>query len=273
MNKIIVTPAGRKRYLEVLYLNLLKCKDEFDKWVIWVNSDNIDDINYMISLSENNDFIELQHCDIPVDPNGSHTSTICTFFRKCIDEDSVYLRLDDDVVYIHKGSIKDLFEFRINNDEYFLVFGNILNNAIISHLYQNQDIIPKYPSVSYDCLDYYGWNDPNFALNLHNIFFQKYQDNKITEFFIKDHILSNFDRCSINAISWTGRSFKSFDGIVGPAEEIWLSNTKPMEINKPCVIFGNSLFSHYAFSPQRDLIDKTETLSKYLKISTEYNLL
>jgi hypothetical protein len=44
-----------------------------------------------------------------------------------------------------------------------------------------------------------------------------------------------------------------------------------MEINKPCVIFGNSLFSHYAFSPQRDVIDKTETLSKYLKISTEYN--
>lgn len=266
MKKIIVTPAGRKRYLEILHLNLHKCKDEFDKWVIWVNTTNHEDIEFIETLNKNYDYIELQYSEIPIDPNGSHTATICGFFKKCVDEDSVYLRLDDDVVYIHKNSIKDLFEFRIFNEHYFLVFGNILNNAIITNLYQKKGIITHLPSVNYDCLDENGWKNPNFSLALHNYFFLKKSENKIEDFFIHNHELSDFERCSINCISWLGKKFKEFNGEVGVSEETWLSSDKPKELNLPNIIFGKSLFNHYAFAPQRTFLDTTNVLETYKNI-------
>jgi hypothetical protein len=266
MKKIIVTPAGRKRYLEVLYKNLQKCRDEFDEWVIWVNTDNDVDINYIQELNKVCDYIKLQYSEIPVDPNGSHTATICKFFKKCIDEDSVYLRLDDDVVFIEKESIKKLFDFRIKNEQYFLVFGNILNNALITNLYQQRNILKNLPLVTYNCEDEYGWRNGYFASDLHNIFLNKAVENKVSDFFIDNWELSNFERCSINVISWLGKTFKKFNGEVGNAEEIWLSSDKPKELNMPNIIFGNSLFSHYAFSPQRPILQQTNILERYLKL-------
>lgn len=37
MKRIIVTPAGRERYLEVLLNNMIKCKDEFNEWHLWID--------------------------------------------------------------------------------------------------------------------------------------------------------------------------------------------------------------------------------------------
>jgi hypothetical protein len=266
MKKIIVTPAGRKRYLEILLKNLNKCRDEFDEWIIWVNTDNKEDIDYIEELPKLYDYINLQYSEIPVDPNGSHTATICKFFKKCIDEDSVYLRLDDDVVFIEKDSIKKLFDFRIENEQYFLVFGNILNNALITNLYQQRNILTNLPPVTYNCEDENGWRSGNFAIDLHNIFLSKASENKAQDFFMDNWELSNFERCSINAISWLGKTFKTFNGEVGDAEEIWLSSDKPKELNMPNIIFGESLFSHYAFSPQRPILQKTNILERYLKL-------
>lgn len=266
MNRIIVTPAGRSRYLKVLYKNLLKCRNEFTKWIIWLNTTNDEDIKYIQELEHNNDFIEIEYCNYPVDPNGSHTATICTFFKNCIDENSVYLRLDDDIVFIKPGSIKKIFDFRIDNPDYFLVFGNILNNSLVTYLYQKKGLLSNFPKVSYLCEDYYGWQSSDFALSLHRYFLEVIESNQIDIFEIDNHVLSNYERCSINAISWTGKMFKEFDGVVSPDEEVWLSSTKPCQINKKCIIFGDSLFVHYAFAPQRNLIDSTDLLSKYEKI-------
>jgi len=266
MKRIVVTPAGRKKYLEILKNNLDKCREEFDQWIIWVNTDNADDIKYMEEISETNDYIKLHFLDSRVDPNGSHTSTICKFFKDYTDTESAYLRLDDDIVYIEKGSIKDLFDFRISNEEYFLVFGNILNNSIVTSLYQKKGILQNFPKVSYDCLDKNGWESGEFAKNLHNFFIEKKIKNELSDFFIDNWVLSNFERCSINSISWLGKTFNGFKGIVDEAEETWLSSEKPMLLNMPNIIFGKSIFVHYAFSPQRRFLENTDILEKYKSI-------
>lgn len=44
MKRIVIIPAGRKRYLEIL-LNYLKFyKDEYDRLDIWLNTNNKEDI-------------------------------------------------------------------------------------------------------------------------------------------------------------------------------------------------------------------------------------
>ena len=62
-------------------------------------------------------------------------------------------------------------------------------------------------------------------------------------------------------ISWLGRDFARFAGTVGEDEEMWLSQEKPAESGRPCVIYGEALFVHFAFYTQRPLL---ETHSTYL---------
>jgi hypothetical protein len=68
-------------------------------------------------------------------------------------------------------------------------------------------------------------------------------------------------------ISWLGKEFKKFNGDVGLDEEEWLSCDKPKQIQMPNIIFGDSLFVHYAFFTQRQYLDNTNILETYKKIS------
>jgi hypothetical protein len=76
-------------------------------------------------------------------------------------------------------------------------------------------------------------------------------------------ILTQYERVSINCISWRGEEFKLFDGNVGRDEEAWLSVEKPKEIQRPNCIFGEFVCVHYAFHTQRERIDSTDILSQY----------
>lgn len=263
MKRIIVTPAGRKRYLEILFNHLKNLKNEFDEWILWVNTENVDDILFMEKLENENKFIKLQRTKIGV--RGSQT--IYHFFNECIDENSVYIRLDDDIVYVKPNSLKNLFDFRIKNPNYFLVYGNIVNNAILSHLHQRNGTFTNEIKFGYHCTDHNGWNNPIALESIHRKFFELYKNNQLSNFSINNWILSDYERCSINVISWLGNEFKKFNGEVGVDEENWLSCDKPRELNIPNIIFGDSLFVHYAFFTQREYIDNTNILELYKHIS------
>lgn len=263
MKKIIVTPAGRQRYLEVLLQNLLNNKNEFDIWELWVNTTDQNDIKYMRLIEKEHNFIRLKYSSIPINGNLS----IYNFFKDCIDINSVYLRLDDDIVYCHPGSINNMFESRINDESPFLYYGNIVNNSIITHLHQRMKIMPITKIAQYNCMDSVGWKDPMFAQEVHNNFFNKEKENSLDSYYINDWLLYDYSRVSINVISWLGKTFAEFDGIVGHDEELWLSVDKPKSINKPNIIKGNTLFVHYSFYTQRPYLDTTNILEKYKLLS------
>jgi len=263
MKRILVTPAGRKKYLEILFNHLKNLKNEFDEWTLWVNTENTDDIQYMEKLESENEFIKLQRTKIGVKGN----ETIFHFFKECVDENSVYIRLDDDIVYVKPNSLNNLFDFRINNPNYFLVYGNIVNNAILSHLHQKRGTLTNEVKFGYHCADHNGWNNPIAAESIHRKFFELNKNNHLTDFSINNCILKDYERCSINVISWIGSEFKKFDGNVGIDEENWLSCDKPSELQMPNIIFGECLFVHYAFFTQRKHIDNTDILESYKHIS------
>lgn len=266
MKRILTTPAGRKRYLELLFNHLKNQKNEFDEWILWMNTNVQEDLDYMKKLSDENEWVKLQ----PSKMDQFTSYNIHHFFHEAIDENAVYIRLDDDVIYIHPGSLTKLFNFRISNPEYFLVYGNILNNALTSHLHQRRGVLPDYPKLGYMCTDENGWNNPHVTETIHREFFKSYNNGEINKFFIDNWLLHYYERCSINVISWLGKTFKEFNGQVGNDEEQWLSVDKPIQIQKPNIIFGEGLFIHYAFFTQRNHIDSTDILNIYKIISEKY---
>jgi len=259
---VVVTPAGRKRYLNLLIPQILELNDIVDEYRLWVNTNIDEDIEYMEKYSKMYpDFIKLEYLTVPYDGSFS----IHSFFKNCVDPKTIYVRFDDDIVLIDdKEAFINFIKFRIDNPQYFLVYGNILNNAIITYIHQRLGNFDDKKLVGYKCMDDVGWKDAGFTVDLHKQIL-KNTDNLSTYHFDK-WILNQFERVSINCLCWLGSEFALFNGEVGKDEEQWLACDKPKSINKMNVIYGKFVCVHYAFYIQRDVVDKTDILDEYSRL-------
>ena len=264
---IVVTPAGRKKYLQVLFKYILQLKPVITEYRLWINTEDQDDIEYMKKFqSENDDFVRLEYLPPGIKVDG--IKTIHHFFRNCCQENTVYVRFDDDIVCMQGiDEFTNYLKFRINHPEYFLVYANIINNAILSHIHQRNGFFDLTRGISgYECMDKTGWNNGEFAKNIHNQVINNNCDLSIYK--INNRVLYYFERVSINVVSWLGEEFARFNGRVGWDEEDYISCTKPKEINKFNIIYGGFVCVHYAFYTQRNIIDKDPLiLEAYIKKS------
>ncbi len=271
---VAVTPAGRKRYLSLLIPQLIKYNDAgvLDEYLLWVNTDNQDDINYMKEVAANNSFIKLRY--LPDGVNYDGNKTIRHFFGECIEDQTVYVRFDDDVVVVDDvEAFKKFLLFRIDNPEYFLVYANILNNAIISHILQRfKKLDCKVGIAGYNAMDLVGWKSGEFALNIHDqVFCALKKDKSLSSFrFGGEWFLHECERVSINCVSWLGREFRlCCNGEVGEEEEYELACEMPKRLDKCNTIFGGYCCVHYAFGDQRSHLDSMELDKKYQDIMKE----
>jgi len=263
---IAVTPAGRRRYMELLFPQLLAYHRAgvLDEYHFWVNTVDIEDIRWMIEKNaEYPEFVKLIQSKVPY--NGS--SSIYNFFTNCIEDNTIYVRYDDDVVLIDTvDSFKSFIDFRINNPEYFLIYPTILNNAVITHILQrNGKLSNSYGHAGYSCCDEIGWSNPEFAKNLHNDILEKLNSGKTLDYFhMENWILYWKERVSINGLCWIGSDFRNIcNGIVGNDEEKELSVDMPIRYNKINCIYGGYCTVHYSFFTQRSLLDGEGFLEKY----------
>lgn len=265
---VVVTPAGRKEYLELLIPQILKLKPVVDEYRLWVNTKNQNDIEYMETVKDD-EFIKLEYHSNENIINGN--LSICKFFKNCCDPNTVYVRFDDDIIFVDNlENFKNFLKFRIENEKYFLVYGNILNNCVISHIHQRLGNFPEFNNMyaEYFCTGENGWKNPIFAEKLHKYILC--HDNLDDFRFNKIWNLFGFDRVSINCISWLGSEFLKFNGEVGMDEEQWLSVDKPKEINKLNCIYGNFICIHYAFFTQREYLNSINLLDDYKQKLTQF---
>lgn len=265
---IVCIPAGRKRYLEILIRYLYKYREVIDEIRFWVNTTNLDDIEYMVQL--HNGTPELFKIDLlppNIKVNGNYT--VCHFFKNCTEPNTIYVRFDDDIVELDTlESFIKFLDFRIDHPEYFIVYANILNNTILTHVHQRLGNFALDDGiVRYDPLDKLGWVDPKFAELLHRQILEK---SDLSSFRIS-HPWINFDyqRISINCFSWFGEEFAKFNGEVHEEDELWLSTYKPYEIKKLNIVYGGFVCVHYAYGNQREYLDTTDILNQYILRTNE----
>lgn len=258
----VVCPAGRKRYLELLIPQVLGYGHVVDEFRMWVNTKDQGDIEYIQHMSDIHPKIT---CEYHVKEYGiMNNTTICHFFKNTIDTNTIYVRFDDDIVLIDSlENFKKFLDFRIDNPEYFLVFANILNNAVTSHLHQRAGSIEYDKIINYSSICEVGLRDPKLAEKIHTTILDAGCD--LSSFkSLSDWICMYYERVSINCISWFGKEFIHFHGHVGDDEELWLTTVKPKELQRPNVIYHGYNIVHYAFGgSQRDYLDTTNILGRY----------
>jgi hypothetical protein len=258
---VSVTPAGRKRYIEVLHKYLINCKHIIDNHIWWINTDNQEDIEYIQSLVQQfPKFYSLKF--LPDHPNYKFNNmNIHKFFDDCKDENTVYVRFDDDIVFIETEKLEDFLRFRINNPQYFIVYANIINNNFCSYIHQRLGAIGAGEFQDFNelpLLEYVFENDtltqPNYTLINFQAFFKKISQNALSDYKFPKWVFHQYERCSINCISWLGSEFAKFDH-VGIDEEPWLSSYKPRERFMKNCVYGNFIVVHYSYGSNRERID------------------
>jgi hypothetical protein len=278
---VAVTPAGRSHYLEILSKYIFKNQHIIDRWDLWVNTDNEFDINYLNNLKEKYpSFINLIQSDFSYNTWGHVNLNISPFWGKAIDEDTIYIRFDDDVVYIADKTIENIVDFRISNPQYLFIYPFIINNIHHSRNLQDRNLVSKHLGLvrneeellGHGIYDPVGLYSTEFARELHNTFFKHHHENTLQDLMVDKPIVWKYgSQISINCICWFGSFMKTItplqDGNWPVDEENYLTTQAPEILNMPLVTIPNTLVSHFLFGPQRSNDDMKDILQEYYKIA------
>ncbi|REK10760.1 MAG: hypothetical protein DWQ37_15045 [Planctomycetota bacterium] len=271
MRVISVTPAGRRRYLQALVPHLLRQQHVIDEHHWWLNTHDEADAQYVTQLAaEHPHFFKVIRKDY--DPTLTIGEGIWRFFRHAAEPDTVYVRLDDDIVWFAPDAIHNLVRFRLENREPFIVSGNVVNNGVCAHALQKAGFIPQsFGEVQNFCLDGNGWACPRFARKLHELFLSELAAGRIDRWKETKISLYGTRRFSINVISWFGDDMRQVPEVLrgGADEEIFLTVTLPQRLRRPNVACGDALFTHFAFFSQRPYLEWTwpELIEHYQQIA------
>ena len=268
MKRVLVTPAGRRQYLPLLAAHLEAQKEAFDEWHLWMNTNVQLDQECIRDLASKHPWVTVvTHPDS--DPSVG-SGNIHKLYVGCTDSDTVYMKLDDDVVWLEPGFLERTFAFRQANPQYFLVCANIINNAVISHIHERSGRIhSEQGRAGYLCMCPVAWKNPDFAKDLHLAFLKAIREGTVDEWHFGVWKLYDYERVSINCILWMGKEFAEFGGIVGHDDEQWLACDKPRELGRMNAIFGGACCVHYAFFTQRPGLDATDILAQYDSVTPQ----
>jgi hypothetical protein len=253
------TAAGRRRYMQYL-IPFIVSNNIVDRYDIWINTTNKQDIEFFRILSKKFTKINLVY-----QPDGivNGNRSINAFYQQCIEEDTIYFKLDDDIIWLESDAIEKMVTFRVDNPAYFIVSPLVINNAICTYILQNTGKLNLNQYYQAKADHEILWKNGNFAVELHEWFLKK---NLINGAYNNLHCGIHpiaMNRFSINAILWFGNEMKKFEGIVPGDDEEWLSVVKPSELGITNCINGDAIVSHFAFYTQRDLLDKCNILEYY----------
>jgi len=301
MKTIVVTFAGRKMFMEILFPYIKKYEDKIDEYHIYAATKNQEDLDYIEKFSSENKFVKVFRAEGGKDP--IYLWNEC--YKNSQEEDAVYLKLDDDIVFIDDHLFSDFLEFRKNNPQYPIIYPMIVNNLYTSWILQEKMSLEfsqktrfneRWDTVKHQISNYLkdnpipdrlvhlipedfvlcpvGWGDVEFAKSVHNKFLECLETNQIGIFknandSSKGMSLDNHPPASINCCAWLGSGMKEYTAKYGDVwqDEIWLSVYLPILSGQPNYIYFNSIVSHFSYYRQmQGGILESNILERYNRI-------
>ena len=265
MKLIVVTPAGREKYLRLLSHYVLG-SSEVVEWHLWDNCRTEADRAYLDRLAASDPRCRIKR--LPGADGGF--SIIGDFFRFCDDRDALYLRLDDDVVFVETGFFEK-FKKRALAERGAAVWYAplIINNAVCSSLIKHLSGVVIDGPVTCQAMCPFTWAHASFPAALHPVFIEAVRAGRLDEFKVPDRELRT-GRFSINAIAFFGDEIAALgESFFPPAgnEEEWFSAILPAKLDRPAKIFGDLLVAHFSFYTQERRLLQTDILDRYYTLA------
>lgn len=260
--------AGRKETMKIL---MPQIKSEYiDEIIIGVNTNNQNDLDYIYSLKDN--FEKIVYEEVPKRIKKCSQESFRYFYTKMEDEDTIYFKLDDDLIYIEPGYFEKTLEFRVKHPEYICVYPMIINNPLCNYLLSQKGVPMLYNNCDTATLMYNTWKNPVVAEKLLSIFadFKNEEIWKVKNFeFGKEYNFKGKFGCirpSINAICFFGKDFKNLKVKNYRLDDEEFLTNEVFNCGRKSVVQGNVIVAHYAFYTQRQYLNTKNILEKYESI-------
>lgn len=272
------TPYGRKETMTILTKYMVRDHEAgvVDEYWLYMNTDpdQVEDVAYAHELAEEYPWIKLKSRPDrqPLHPKQLNTGF---FYLHAIEPDTIYVRLDDDIVYVHEDAMERLASSKIASPWATAHFPIIWHNAICSYWLQKMGKIPESYGIvqSPYCMDPVGWGNAWFAEQIHRQLLGHIREGSVEEMFLHHDIQLPIGlQFSVSCFASNGSMYASLPA--GPGnlsyneEESWHTIHEPRARNIPNMIIGNALVSHLSFYPHTNYIRReTDILDQYREIS------
>lgn len=257
---VCCTAAGRMRYMQYIFPYVL-ASDIVDQYDIWVNTTNMQDIEYFKLMAERYPKVRLVW-----QPDGicDGIKSINAFYRYCVESDTIYIKIDDDIVWMEPDTFEKMVKFRIEHREAFLVTPQVVNNPMGSYLWQVKGKLNYGKYMTADPKHRVLWKRGAFALELHHYFLDRMeQDAESYKSLYFGAVPVAANRFSINFIMWFGDDMAKINGHVPGDDEEYLSSVVAPKLGTLNYYNGDCIVAHFAFGPQRFVLDKSDVLERY----------
>lgn len=273
------TPYGRRRTYSILIKHLQRDVERglIDEVWAYLNTDPTgqeDDIAYAHQLAEQHPWFHLKHRPEGVDlgnlPKQRYTGLA---YREMVDPDTVYVRLDDDVVYLHEDAIENLVRARLDMPAPTAVFPIIVNNAIVSHFLQLCGKVPmEWGEVKQYCMDPNGWANGPFAVKLHELLLDHIERGRVEDLYLyQDFPIQPGTQFSVSCFASLGSMYAGLPhgpGVLVPdEEESFHTIHHPLATGAPNILRGNAVVAHWSFFPQHAFLNGSNLLDRYREIA------
>jgi hypothetical protein len=255
--------AGRRETMSIL-MPQIKSK-YIDEIIIGVNTNNQDDLKYIYSLKEKEP--KITYLEVPKNIKRCTQQSFRFFYTKMEDENTIYFKLDDDLIYIEPGYFEKTLKFRIEHPEYICIYPMIINNPLCNYLLNGVPM--KYKKTNPGEFMYATWKDPTVAEHLLKAFaeFKGLPIWHIANFeFGKEMNFKGKFGCirpSINAICFFGKDFKKLNVKAYPTDDEEFLTNQVFNCGRKSIIYGDTLVAHYAFYTQRNYLNTKNILDLY----------
>jgi len=263
----IVTPAGRQRYLEIIKKFIYRKINEglIDSWDLWLNTINPTDIAYIESMAAENPKVKIYKLDEAITPTWESYNALQThkFMKFAREDDTIYIRLDDDILWVEDGAIEKICQARIDHPDAFVIYPNVINSTIctswhqeIGALSEEHGIVRKERKDDLDWayLDAFNYTDSGLIDHIHKTFQKRYNDGSLSAYYLPSKSFDDYKHFSICSIAWWGK-----DKIeCGALEESQMAWELPEKFKRPVWFAGDALMFHSFYHTQRQSIGGNE---------------
>ena len=271
---IATTPCGRARYMRHLAAHMQREHERghVDEWILFKNPI----AQKKVEGKEQDIADEIAACwpwvQVFKDKGFGGGDRISRFFKYFTEADCVYLRFDDDVVYIDENCVERLVRYRLKHHNPYLIFPTIINNVRTSYHLQQAGLIPKHWGlVRNDMLDPIAWRNKDFVKRLHRKALNAIDNggyllkSLVDEFALPSGEFPDYEAgyISINAFAMLGEDMLATKDNVPPDEERHFALWQPEHLNRMNARCGDAVVCHFAYHTQTTEMDASGMLDGY----------
>lgn len=181
--------------------------------------------------------------------------------------DSIFLKCDDDIVYMDVDKLNDFIEFRRINPHYFVISANVVNNGVCAYFQQLAGSIPREIGEFERPPRGFGgtlWRSAEKAADLHEFFLQ----TETKHLPLPGDVIDWTERQSINFVAWLGKDVVHMALAKGDDEHT-LTVDIPRFLGRPTGIYSDFMVSHLSFGPQEKGLNWSGIISRYEELMRE----